>query len=631
MVGSALALSLIGLGAVRALPAGKTVEERQVWLGPGTGTFHPGDGDLHPCLTNIPLQQQPPCLLPPIVGGINPSTKKKRQVIIGDPSGGFTPGQGDLPPCLTDTPLDEQPPCLLAPIIGGLNPSTKHKRQFGLGDGTGTWFPGQGEVPVCLTDVPLNEQPPCILPPIVGGINPSNKKRGFVLPPDYATNTKAAIEELELDLERLQNKGNKSKQDLDDIEAIKAALRYLAGITSISAPPGTGSTFIPGKRSFILPPDYATNTKKVIETLEKELIQLQNKKNKTAEDRDDIKAIKAALVYLAGITNISAPPGTGSTFTPGKRAAEVNLDAVGTYASVCPNLEGAELALENLLHKDKPTAEERIVIQRLTAFLKGCGITIVKSPDGTTTIIKPSDKRDAQFDVTGLQTAYFILLDAATKLYPSQPSFNNWLAIQQISGILELHGVTTTFTVDSSTGHTKRETDTITIGVRTCQLTDVNGLRAALAALLAAYGDPAKSPVHIFLVEQVLVTALQLCGQGVPGWTTITPGSPIPGGPIIPDPTVPGGAIIPDPTVPGGDVHPSTKKARQAPVGDPSAMLAALTTLEEAYGTYGSGKIPAPVFLIMVNIVTILQSIPGVVVPGWPVLGQGSVVLTPST
>ncbi|KAK4158073.1 hypothetical protein C8A00DRAFT_28971 [Chaetomidium leptoderma] len=813
MVGSAFALSLIGLGAVQALPAGKAVEERQgIWIGDGTGVFIPGQGELPTCLTDVALQEQPPCILPPIVGGLEPSTKKrdikrrqvwigdggstftpgqgelptcqtniglreqppcilppivgglepstkrsqlderqgiwlgdgsttftpgqgglptcqtsialkeqppcllppivgglepstkKRQVIIGGGSSTFTPGQGALPTCQTNIGLKEQPPCLLPPIVGGMEPSTK-KRQVIIGDGTGVFIPGQGELPTCLTDVSLQEQPPCILPPIVGGLEPSTKKRGFVLPPDYATNTKKVIETLELELIRLQNKKNKSRQDLQDIEAIRGALRYLAGITSITAPPGTGSTFTPGKRGFVLPPDYATNTKKVIETLERDLIRLQNKKNKSRQDVDDIQAIKGALMYLAGITSItappgtgstftpgkrgfvlppdyatntkkviqtlelelirlqnknhksqqdvddiqaikgalmylagitsiSAPPGTGSTFTPGKRDAEFSLATVGTYASECPNLVGAELALETLMHKDKPSPQERIIMQQLAAFLRGCGITIVKSPDGTWTTIKPSDKRDVQFDVTGLETAYFALLQAASDIAPAQPSFANWLALQQISGLLETYGISTaSFTVDSA-GHPKRQTDTITVGTATCALIDVMGLRAALAALLTAYGPPSKAPVNIFLIEQVIVTALHICGQSVEGWTTIIPGSPVPGGPMVPDPTVPGGPMIPDPTVPGAEIKPSDKKMkmrRQAPVGDPAAMLAALKTLEDAYGVYGSGKIPVPVFLIMVNLVTILQSIPGVLVPGWPVLGQGSVVLTPST
>ncbi|KAL2021339.1 hypothetical protein VTK56DRAFT_7310 [Thermocarpiscus australiensis] len=282
MVGSALAISLIGLGAVQALPAGKPVEERQggMSIGDGTGIFTPGGGEPPACLTDIPLNEQPPCLLPPIVGGLEPSGKREEKS--------------------TSNP----------------------KRQIWIGDGTGTFTPGGGEPPTCLTNIPLNEQPPCLLPPIVGGLKPPKK----------------------------------------------------------------------GKR-FTLLTDYATNTKKVIEELEADLIKLQNKQNKTPEDVEEIKAIKAALLYLAGITNISAPPGTGSTFTPGKRDVDSSLDAVGTYASVCADLESAEIALETLMHKDKPTSEERIIMQELEAFLKGCGITIVKSPDGTITIIKPSDKK----------------------------------------------------------------------------------------------------------------------------------------------------------------------------------------------------------------------------------------------
>ena len=753
MVGTALALSLIGLGAVQALPSGKQIEERQIWIGDGTGVLIPGDGELPLCLTDIPLEGQPPCLLPPVVGGLEPGKAKReelkaRQIWIGDGTGVFIPGDGGLTTCRTDIPLQSQPPCLLPPIVGGLNPGKrqvlgggstvlvpgqpelpvcsigtplnqqppcllppisdfkpgKARRQVIIGGGSGTFFPGQGSLPTCATNIPLNQQPPCMLPPIVGGLEPptlpkekrafvlppdyatntkevikaleaelirlQNKphktaedvddieaikgalkylagitsitappgtgssftpgKRAFVLPPDSATNTKEVIKRLELELIRLQNKKNKTKEDLSDIAAIKAALKYLAGITKISAPPGTGSTFTPGKRGFVLPPDYATNTKEVIKQLELELIRLQNKKNKSREDLNDIAAIKAALKYLAGIVSITAPPGTGSTFTPGKRAVSFNPDTVGTYSALCPNLDGAELALEALLHKDKPTVEERIIIQKLTAFLKGCGITIVSSPDGTWTIIKPSDKRDAKFDTTGLQAAYVALLQASSTLVPSQPSFPTWLALQQIGGILELYGATTTFTIDSAHPKDKRQSNTITIGTQSCQLADIAGLRAALAALIKAYGHPSKAPANIFLIEQVLVAAIQLCGQGVDGWTTLVPGNTIPGGPMIPDVTVPGGAITPDPTIPGGEIKPSDRK-RQAPVGDPAALLAALKTLEDAYGTYGSGTIPVPVWLIMVNVVTILQSIPGVVVPGWPVLGQGSVVLTPST
>ncbi|KAK0717915.1 hypothetical protein B0T26DRAFT_741070 [Lasiosphaeria miniovina] len=518
---------------------------------------------------------------------------------------------------------------------------------WGIGEGSGTFTPGTGGIPTCLTNVPLHEQPPCILPPLSGGFIPPKEKRSFTLPPDYGTNAKKVIEQLELELEQLQNKRHKSAQDKDDIEAIKGALKYLAGITAISAPPGTGSTFTPGKRSFSLPPDYASNTKEAIKQLEVTLVKLQNKRNKTAEDKADIQAIKAALKYLAGITSITAPSGTGSTFTPGKRQAFGLGGSGGSYSSKCPNLDGAELALEALLHKSSPSVQEIFVIQSLKHFLYGCGITIVKSPDGTSTTIKPSDKRDvaltADFDVAGLEQAYGALLSSVSS---EKPSFTTWLTLEQIADMLEIYGVSVDHLSLFDAG--KRQ---ISIGGKTCQASDVMGLKAALAALLTAYGDPAHAPPNVFLVEQIIVTALQICGQSVQGWTTLTPGNPIPGGAIIPNPTIPGGAITPDPTTPGGAITPDPynpgspirpdpynpggpmkpSDKRQAPIKDPAALLAALHTLEDKYGRYGSGTIPVPIFLIMVNIVTILQDIPGVVVPGWPILGQGSVVFGPSS
>ncbi|KAL2189414.1 hypothetical protein L209DRAFT_740196 [Thermothelomyces heterothallicus CBS 203.75] len=368
MVGSALALSLIGLGAVKALPAAKKVEERQVWLGPGNGDFHPGDGDLQPCLTDVPLEQQPPCLLPPIVGPINPSTRKrgfdKRQIWIWPGTGDFHPGDGDLEPCLTDVPLETQPPCILPPIVGPINPSTKKrgldKRQIWLWPGTGDFHPGDGDPKPCLITIPLQQQPPCLLPPIVGPIEPSTKKKRQAVIGDPS--------------------GGDVTPGQGDLPPCLTDTPLNQQPPCLLPPIVGGIDPSTKKRGVVLPSDYATNPKGAIEQLEKELIRLQNKSKKTKKDLEDIVAIKAALRYLAGITNISAPPGTGTTFTPGKRDA-----------AHCSNLEAAELALESLLHKDKLTAEEKAAKKKLTAFLKSCGITIIKSPDGTTTIIKPSD------------------------------------------------------------------------------------------------------------------------------------------------------------------------------------------------------------------------------------------------
>ena len=447
--------------------------------------------------------------------------------------------------------------------------AVKERQVFGIGPGGSSFGTGSGQGTPCIADVPLNEQPPCILTVIGGTITPPKNKR-FTLPPDANTDRNHAIDTLELQLEALQNR-----------------------------------------------------------------------KHKTQDDYEEMADIMAALQYLAGITNISAPPGTGSTFHPGKRSE------LGAYADKCGNLEGAELALESLMQKDHLSFQETFVEEALKSYLLGCGITIVKSPDGTTTIIKPSDKRavySPDFDLVGLEKAYEALIQAVGT---SKPSFNTWLTIQHMEALLKLYGITiekspagTTTTIRP--GKSRRQT--FTIGKQTCQASDMYGLKAALAALYAAYGSPQKAPQNVFLIEQVIVAYLTLCGQTVPGWTTITPGNTIPGGPITPDPTIPGGPLVPDPTVPGGPITPDPtvpggpitpdptvpggpiepSDKRQAPVSDPSTLLAALQLLESNYGAYGSGTIPVPLFLIMENMVTILQAIPGVAVPGWPSLGAGS-------
>ncbi|KAK3323887.1 hypothetical protein B0T19DRAFT_215879 [Cercophora scortea] len=513
-------------------------------------------------------------------------------------------------------------------------------------------------------------------------------KRDFTLPPDATTNTKHAIETLELELEALQNKPHKTAADKAEIKAIKSALSYLAGIISISAPPGTGETFTPGKRDFSLPLDAYTDTKHAIETLELELEALQNKPYKTAEDKADIQAIKAALNYLVGILAISAPPGTGQTFTPGKRA-------VASFKDQCPDhLDGAELAFEELMHKKgKLTLQEYIVYEQLRHLLAGCGVTIVKSPPGTSTTIKPSDKRDdypvvgevvndgtvndtvpavedptTPFDVAGLLQSYDALV---ASIGSTEPAFFTYLALQQIVDLLAFYGIVVDLPASSIE---KRGTAIVS---KSCQASDTKGLADALAALLKAYGSPNKAPANIYLIEQILVVALQLCGQSPAGWTTLTPNTPIPGAPIkpdlptypgaplvpdatipgapmvpdvpvpgapivpdvtvpaapvVPDVTVPGGEITPDPTTPGGPIQVSDRRSVVASTkADTSALSSAFNILEQIYGSYESGTIPLPLFLIMLNIVTILQSTGGQTVPGWPILGPGTVVIGPST
>ncbi|KAK4161574.1 hypothetical protein QBC43DRAFT_268466 [Cladorrhinum sp. PSN259] len=408
MAGSIFALSLMGLGAVQALPtARQPIEERQIWIGDGTGVLIPGiNQPLPPCLVGGTSAPQAPCLLPPIPGGIIPgneeeegSNVEKRQIWIGDGTGIFIPGQGDFPPCLKDVPLKEQKPCLLGPI--STFPKNKRGlqvRQTLIGGGGSTFVPGIGlsPLPTCATGVALSQQPPCLLPPIDGngGLiwTPPKEKRQFtLLPPDAAANPKKAIQQLQKELIALQNKKNKTPADLQKIKDLKAALLYLAGITNISAPPGTGSSFTPGKRDFKLPPDAASNPKRVIVELERELIALQNKPYKTKEDQDDIVAIRAALKYLAGITDIQAPPGTGSSFTPGKRDIfKLPPDAASNPKKA---IETLELTLEGLQNKKHKTKEDIANIKAIKEALKYLvGIIDIQAPPGTGSTFTPGKR-----------------------------------------------------------------------------------------------------------------------------------------------------------------------------------------------------------------------------------------------
>ena len=624
---SVLALSLLGLGAVRALPA-PAVEERQVFdIGNGGGTFEPGNGSLPPCITEVPIEEQPPCFMAPITGGMNPPRVKR-----------FT-----LPPDYnTNTKKVIQQLELELQRLQNKRYKTEADQQE-IKDIKAALKYLAGIVSISAPE---------------GGSSTFTPGKRFTLPPDASTDKKKAIQYLELELQRLQNKRHKTEADQQEIKNIKAALKYLAGIVSISAPEGGSSTFTPGKRAveakrFTLPPDYNTNTKKVIQQLELELQRLQNKRYKTEADQQEIDAIKAALKYLAGIVSISAPEGGSSTFTPGKRDS-VTLNSFGAYASQCPDVRGVELALKTLLSKGTPSLEEYRIIQKLAHYLAACGFAV--SDDDTAIFKLPNRKRDEvpsylleqvpAFDVAGLQEGYTTLLEAAGD---SLPPFNVWLILQDISDILTLHGVTAEGGSLAARALAQRQSD-FTLGKEACSLTVIIALKSALAQFYSSYGDPRTAPANIFLLEQNIVTALQACGQTINGWTTLTPGNPIPGGPMVPDKTIPGGPMVPDYTVPGGAMNPDpakpggaitpdpTKpggamnpdKREETSSSDPSAILAALAILEENYGTYSSGGIPYSLYPTIVNIVTILQSYPDVTVGGWPALGQGTVSLYPS-
>ncbi|KAI0889838.1 uncharacterized protein GGS22DRAFT_183183 [Annulohypoxylon maeteangense] len=180
---TALALAALASAAPISEPT-KTVERRQFeWTNPGT--WFPGPG----------TQPPPPTftLLPPITGGLEPSTKKRQDFVI------FPPITGGLEP----SDKKRQDTVILPPITGSMDPSDKKKRQDTIGIGDGTTDP-----------------------------------------------VKAHIIALELQYETLLHAfgPHPPKSVANRIAAIKDELLTKYGITIVQSPDGTTTTFVPGKR-----------------------------------------------------------------------------------------------------------------------------------------------------------------------------------------------------------------------------------------------------------------------------------------------------------------------------------------------------------------------------------------------
>ncbi|KAI2640648.1 hypothetical protein GGS26DRAFT_170594 [Hypomontagnella submonticulosa] len=180
---TALALAALASAAPITEPT-KTVERRQFEIG-NPGTWFPG----------APGSPPPPTftLLPPITGGLEPSTKKRQD------TGVFLP-----------------------PITGGIDPSDD--------DDTGVF-----------------------LPPITGGLEPSDKKRqdSIGIGNGATDPVKAHIVALELEYEALIQKfgAHPPKPAAKRIAAIAEELQTKYGIKIVQSPDGTTTTFVPGKRS----------------------------------------------------------------------------------------------------------------------------------------------------------------------------------------------------------------------------------------------------------------------------------------------------------------------------------------------------------------------------------------------
>ncbi|KAI1279196.1 hypothetical protein F5Y07DRAFT_397292 [Xylaria sp. FL0933] len=138
---------------------------------------------------------------------------------------------------------------LLPPITGPIKPSDKRdtevkERQFSIGDPSTWWGVGGGQPPNPTESSTIGT-------PITGGLNPSDKRQTTIGGTDP---TKAKIAALELEYETLLHTfgTNGPKPIQNRLQAIKDEL-HKYGITIISSPDGTTTTFTPGKRDFIIP------------------------------------------------------------------------------------------------------------------------------------------------------------------------------------------------------------------------------------------------------------------------------------------------------------------------------------------------------------------------------------------
>jgi hypothetical protein len=389
---------------------------------------------------------------------------------------------------------------------------------------------------------------------------------------------------------------------------------FALGLTAVhAAPQWTGgfgppeSSFTPGQPARLpspcnqpgadricwgsdLPPDFGfrppktkrddvNQLKERIKDLEIRLTQLQNKPDKERGDYREMAWLRDELERIAGVVKIIAPPGTITTLTPGKKHRRQILVLPPGGSSSCPTHAQAQMALDQLkraLDNGRlPGRAERAAIAALEASLRACGMRLEYEEvedwergherddgwggeegeegegdevvwtfeDGRT--LWPRGQQEEQLNVAGLEAARDAIL---TQLSGAQAGEATLAVLQRINALI--------LSAEEPQALRARQ-DVFKLGEGACQLADVLALKAALAALSTAYGHPSAAPPSIYLVEQVIVSALQICKQEVPGWTTITPGNPVWGGPMVPEKPSQGGSLVPEkPSQGGGSLVP---------------------------------------------------------------------------
>ncbi|KAK8033191.1 hypothetical protein PG991_002589 [Apiospora marii] len=288
-------------------------------------------------------------------------------------------------------------------------------------------------------------------------------------------------------------------------------------------------------------------------------------------------------------------------------------------SAIKKKLTALELEYESLVHKynSHPPQDVARRLQEIAAELKKYGISIITTPDGTSTVITFGRKArrqftigdggygDPAFNIIGLETT----LEQLMQEYGPNPPHDIYIIEERIKNILAAYGITIISAPDGTitiiTPSTKRAAASYDVEalrvIFESFVRKYNGERLPMAdwiimrdmaAVLESYGiatsvktpgATAKRANTIDLGDSVNTESLQalydmlqdaygnnadtprdifliqqtivsiLGAQGI-----VIPGwkSTVPGGPLIPDNTFIGGPLVPDATVPGGPMIP---------------------------------------------------------------------------
>ncbi|KAK7969658.1 hypothetical protein PG996_001901 [Apiospora saccharicola] len=323
------------------------------------------------------------------------------------------------------------------------------------------------------------------------------------------------------------------------------------------------------------------------------------------------------IIFPGGDGDYGGSVEIGSSTTE-KRQTEIG----GSEPSaIKKKLTALELEYESLLHKygSHPPVDVAKRLQEIAAELKKYGISIIATPDGTSTFGRKVRRQfttgdggygDPAFNIIGLETT----LEQLMQEYGPNPPHDIHIIEERIKNILAAYGITVISAPDGTitiiTPSTKRATanydiEALRVGFESF-VQKYNGGRLPMAdwiimediaAILKLYdvatsvktpeatpATTAKRANTIDLGDSVNTASLQalynmlqdaygnnadtprdifLIQQSIVSILgaqgIVIPGwkSTVPGGPLIPDYTVPGGPLVPEATVPGGPMIPN--------------------------------------------------------------------------